>query len=111
MVTEMRPEMGLQRPKPIEIQVDNSTSISFQTKMCPDSKLKGCYDLRWNWIRELQDTTQVKTVKVNTLYNIADLLTKCHSRVTYNRLILIPMEKSQLVASRSTSDDIYEGAQ
>ena len=38
-------------------------------------------------LKELQDMEMVKTVKVDTLVNVADLLTKCQSAVTQNRLI------------------------
>ena len=55
--------------------------------MNPNSKLKGMIDLRWNWVKELQDANEVKAVKVNTKDNVADLLTKCHNRITYNYLV------------------------
>jgi hypothetical protein len=80
-------EMGLTPPKPIEIQVDNTSGVIFQTKMNPQSRLKGMIDLRWQWVKELQDAKLVKAVKVNTLLNVADLLTKCHSRISFNRLV------------------------
>ena len=56
-------ELGYKRDKPIEIQVDNAAGVIFQSKMNPNSQLKGMIDLRWNWVQELQDTTQVKAVK------------------------------------------------
>ena len=90
-------EMGLTRPIPIEIQVDNAAGISFQSKMNPDSKLKGMIDLRWRWVKELQDVQQVKAIKVATEDNISDILTKCHSRPIFNRLIeLVALKGEQL---------------
>ena len=89
--------MGLTRPIPIEIQVDNAAGISFQSKMNPDSKLKGMIDLRWRWVKELQDVQQVKAIKVATEDNISDILTKCHSRPIFNRLIeLVALKGEQL---------------
>ena len=82
-------ELGLCPPKPMEIQVDNTSGIIFQTEMNPQSRLKGMIDLRWNWVKELQDANLVKAVKVDTLYNVADLLTKCQSRVSFDRLTKI----------------------
>ena len=72
---------------PIQVKVDNSASIIFQSKMNTDSKLKGVFDLRWQWVRDLQNTEQVQAVKVHTDNNLADILTKCMSRTLYEGLI------------------------
>ena len=69
------------------LQVDNSQVISFKGATCIKLKLKGMISKRWDWVKELQDMEMVKTVKVDTLVNVADLLTKCQSAVTQNRLI------------------------
>ena len=53
----------------------------------PESRLRGCFDLRSAWVKELQDAGLVKAVKVATDLNIADLLTKCHSTSTQTRLM------------------------
>ena len=54
--------------------------------MNPDSKLKVVYDLRWAWVQELQDRGQIQATKVrlHTDYNIANILTKCHSCAVFN---------------------------
>ena len=44
-------------------------------------------DLRWQWVKELQDTDEIRAVKVHTDLNVADLLTKPHGRVKYNSLL------------------------
>ena len=93
-------ELGYERPRPIDIQVDNSAGISFQTKMSPDSRMKGVFDLRWEWVRELQNTQEIRAVKVNTLNNIADLLTKCHSRTTFDKLMNLQRQFTLDTASR-----------
>lgn len=93
-------EMGLTPPKPIEINVDNTSGVIFQTKMNPQSKLKGMIDLRWQWVKELQDAKLIKAVKVDTLVNVADLLTKCHSRVSFNRLLDVVSESAGKAAEQ-----------
>ena len=50
--------------------------MTFQNKMSPSSKLKGVFDLRNDWVKELQDKNQIRAVKVNTKNNLADILTK-----------------------------------
>ena len=52
------------------------TGVTFQNKMNPSSKLKGVFDLRKDWVKELQDRKQIRAVKVNTKNNLADILTK-----------------------------------
>ena len=63
---------------PIQVQVDNKAGISFQQSYCTnmDSRLKGIYDLRLEWVRELKYKSVVTAIKVDTLDNIADILTK-----------------------------------
>ena len=55
--------------------------------MNADSRIKGIFDLRWQWVRDLQNSDEVKAVKVDTKNNLADILTKCMTRVTYNSLL------------------------
>ena len=80
-------ESGCQVPTPLGIQVGNSSVVVFQSNMNPQSKLKGMIDLRWQWVKELQDTDEIRAVKVHTDLNVADLLTKPHGRVKYNSLL------------------------
>ena len=65
--------------------------------MSTDSKIKGIYDLLWQWVHDLQNRSLVNTIKDQTDYNIADLLTKCHSRAVFNRhLDLVKAKAEQL---------------
>ena len=91
-------EMGCEVPSPIEINVDNSAGVVFQTHMNPHSKLKGMIDLRWTWVKELQDSKEIRAIKVDTKLNVADLLTKCHGRSTFNYLIDLVAERSREIA-------------
>ena len=52
--------MGLKANYPIEIQVDNAAGISFQQSTTPNSRIKGAYDLRDNWVIELKDKGKIK---------------------------------------------------
>ena len=98
-------EMGCEKRRPIEIQVDNSAGIVFQAKMNPASKLKGMIDLRWNWVRELQDAGEIKAIKVCGTENVADLLTKCLGRSVFNKLLNIPREKAMELIKQSRTKD------
>ena len=80
-------ELGYPKRNPIDILVDNAASVVFQTKMKTDSKIKGVFDLRDKWVQELQDTAEVRAVKVATEDNLADILTKCLGRNTYEMLV------------------------
>ena len=71
-------EMGKKISWPAEICVDNTTALAVQTKVSPDSRLKGQFDLRKGWLLELQDKNKFKAVKVHTDYNLADGKTKPH---------------------------------
>ena len=80
-------ELLLQVVWPAVILVDNSSGIVFQQSMNPTSKLKGVFNLRWNWVTELQDKQRIKAVKVETKYNVADILTKPLDSKTRSRLM------------------------
>ena len=103
-------ELGFVRKYPIDVQVDNAAGITFQAKMNADSKLLGMIDIRWQWVQELQDTDLIRAVKVDTLVNIADLLTKCHARSTFMRLADLPMEHAvKLAGSDSVAGEHLGG--
>ena len=94
-------EMGLDVKWPGLIYVDNSTGISFQNKMNPDSKLKGTFDLRDSWVKELQDGGVLKAVKVHTDSNVSDILTKCSTPTRIQQIIdLVNQRATQIAAAR-----------
>ena len=89
-------ELGVTSAKfPGTLYVDNSAGVSFQKKTNPDTKLKGTFDLRSAWVKELQDQEILQVEKVDTLLNVADLLTKCHQRASHNRLLAIIDERAR----------------
>ena len=69
-------EAGIPIKWPVEIQVDNKAAVSFQNKMNPQTKMKGIFDMRKGWLKELHDKKRFKVVKVHTEKNLADPLTK-----------------------------------
>ena len=54
--------------------------------MSPDTKLKGIFDMRMGWLRELHDKKKFVAVKVATEKNLADDLTKPLDSKTRKRL-------------------------
>ena len=70
-------EMGVGVTWPLVFQVDNEQSITFQRATCVASRLRGCIDMRWAWVRELRNRDRVQTKKVPADRNKADMLTKC----------------------------------
>ena len=85
-------EMGMLVPDVVCMEVDNTQAISFQHKTCPHTKLKGVFDLRWDWVADLQKTGEVNTVHVDTQFNMADLLTKCLNNDDFNRLVQLTQQ-------------------
>ena len=73
--------------RPIKIYEDNKAMISYQKSTKTNSKLRGIYNLRWAWIKELKDMAKIIAVKVATTENIADLLTKCQQRPVIDRFL------------------------
>ena len=73
--------------KPLQILEDNKATISFQRATKTNTKMRGIYNLRWEWIQELRDMAKIIAVKVSTRDNIADLLTKCQQRPTMDRFL------------------------
>ncbi len=64
-------EMGINTTSCVQVEVDNDQAISFQRGTCPSTKLKGVYDLRWEWVQEIRREGEVKCVAVNTKHNCA----------------------------------------
>ena len=82
-------DLGVRVQWPCEIREDNAATVSFQQATVLDSKVKGVYNLRWNWVRELRDKKKIKAVKVDTDKNVADLLTKCMEAYQMQKLLKI----------------------
>jgi len=80
-------EMGMNIPAPLLIQCDNTQGVSFQKGTCKTSNIRGTFDLRAAWVKELRDAHAVKTAHVPGGSNPADLFEKCHPAVVFNKLV------------------------
>ena len=68
------------------MQVDSKQARSFANDTCPNSKIRGSFDLREDWVEEVRNLEHVKTVDVASENNLADLFIKCLARGVYLRL-------------------------
>ena len=80
-------ELGMQVQWPMRIGVDNKQADSFSRATCLESRLRGIFDLRDAWVRELRDAGLVRTIHVPGIHNPADLLTKCLASGPFNRMV------------------------
>ena len=71
-------EMGVTVPSgPLVVHVDNKQVESFCGETCARSKLRGCFDLREQWVEDLRNINILKVKWVDTKENLADFFTKC----------------------------------
>ena len=69
--------------------MDNAAGVSFQNGTNPNStKLKGIFDLREQWVKELRDKRRVKAVKIATDKNVAGMMAKCLTAAVMSKLQL-----------------------
>ena len=72
---------------PIVLQVDNSQAKSFQEGTCVNSKLRGTFDIRCDWVEELRQRHNIRVEKVSSENNCADLCTKAHNTQRFKQLL------------------------
>ena len=60
-------ELGVAAQFPGTLYVDNAAGVSFQRKTNPVTKLKGTFDLREAWVKELQDQEIINVKKKSML--------------------------------------------
>jgi hypothetical protein len=80
-------EMGLVVQWPLELKTDSMQARSFQHNTSPNSKLRGCFDIRDSMIQELRDKNVIKSTYIKRTLNIADLLTHCLSQTSFNDML------------------------
>ena len=66
--------------------MDNAAGVSFQNGTNPNSKLKGVFDLREQWVKELRDKRRVKATKTSTDKSVADMMARCLTTTVMNNL-------------------------
>ena len=69
-------ELGIHNHGPVVVQVDNLQAKSFAAGTCVESKLRGTFDIRSSWVQELRDKEELRADYVQSVNNVADLLTK-----------------------------------
>ena len=77
--------MGYPDPSTLTIYTDSKGARSFQSSTTLDSRLKGYFDLREAWVKELRDAGRVKLEKIEGRQNLSDLLTKLLRPATFNK--------------------------
>ena len=82
-------DLGHNFDYPITMLEDNKAAVSFQQSTTPHSKLKGIYNFRDMWVRELKDLKYIKAKKVPTEENVADMFTKCLQWRVMKKLLAI----------------------
>jgi hypothetical protein len=68
-------EMGMTVKWPFVVKSDSTQAVSFQRATSPASKLRGCFDLRDLFVKELRDQEVVTSEHVLRDLNVADMLT------------------------------------
>ena len=79
-------EAGIKINWPVNLNVDNAAGESFQHATCQASQLKGIFDMREEWVQDLQNEKKWKAVHIDTKLNIADMFTKCLAAPVRNKL-------------------------
>ena len=80
-------ELGVVCHGPVVVQVDNLQAKSFAAGTCVASKLRGTFDIRADWVKELRNKAAVAVEYVSRQYNSADLLTHCLCSGTFNKVV------------------------
>lgn len=80
-------ELGLHIPNPLTVHVDNMQAVAFSRDTVLNSKLRGIFDLRADWVAELKDKLELRVEHVDSVNNPADLLTKAHPNARYQQLM------------------------
>ena len=70
---------------PLAILVDNTQAITFQKGTCVNSKLRGTFGMRREFVGELRNSQEIETKHISRDKNHADLLTHCQLSGPYNR--------------------------
>jgi len=77
-------EMGMEVQWPLTILVDNTQAITFQKGTCVNSKLRGTFDMRREFVGELRNSKEIDTKYISRDKNFADTLTHCQPSGPYN---------------------------
>ena len=70
-------EMGLTVTWPFTLRTDSQQCVSFAGDSCAKSTMRGSFDWREDWVREVKDKSQVVFEHIAGTLNPADIMTKC----------------------------------
>ena len=76
--------MGCEIKWPLQVKTDSGGAHSFQRDSCPKSKIRGVFDRRDKWVVDMQDTSVIESVKIDTKVNKANIHTKCLKNKDFN---------------------------
>ena len=82
-------EMGMSVEWPFLTNTDSPQAHSFQHSTCPNSKVRGCFDLRNKRTTELRDKGVVSSKKTPQDLNVADMLTHCFARKQFQHRVFV----------------------
>ena len=80
-------ELGMHLPNPLTVHVDNMQAVAFSRDTVLNSKLRGIFDLRADWVAELKDKLELRVEHVDSVNNPADLVTKAHPQSRFQQLL------------------------
>ena len=61
----------------IPLKTDSQQCVSFASDSCAKSTMRGSFDWREDWVREVKDKSQVVFEHIAGVLNPADIMTKC----------------------------------
>ena len=76
-------DMGIHLPQCVLLQADSKTAVSFQRATCMNSRLRGHFSLRHQWVGELRDRDRCSVVHVSGQQQPADMFTKVMRPVAF----------------------------
>ena len=78
-------------PNPLAVYVDNMQAVAFSRDTVLNSKLRGIFDLRADWVAELKlikDKLELRVEQhADSVNNPADLVTKAHPQSRFQQLL------------------------
>ena len=60
---------------------------SFKHDTCPESKIRGEFDFREDWVVELREADYINLIKCTDKQNLADIFTKCMGPSAFHRRV------------------------
>ena len=93
-------EAGIKINWPVNLHVDNAAGESFQHATCQASQLKGIFDMRQEWVQDLQNEKKWNAIHVDTKINLADMFTKCLAAPVRTKLDEVLVEIANDIANK-----------